>query len=325
MTLSAEAVRGVSRLRRRAPGASAAVLRGYLLGRAADALVIHALGPSDAARAIFSPSAHAWNAVSWAALALLVLAAALRITRPKPPAGAESLLGFHGPWWDTAVTLQMCPAIREGWPVAAVQIYHTPKPFTVPDAHAPAYREYVQRHYLAKRFFDDQVKVMLTDNPVAFSDSPTLVLHTQETLHSIVQYYHERVATVPAERAAFLDALAQGTVRFPNSLCLEAVVLTRDDQVRCSRRDRRRSRTIPARGRVRSRNNSPSTICEPGRSAPPSSGAAASCTRNWGSRTTPTASARRGSSRSSCKATCSTSPSAPGYASGSRRRSWTAR
>jgi hypothetical protein len=36
---------------------------------------------------------------------------------------------------------------------------------------------------------------------------------------------------MPEERAAFLDALAQGTVRFPNSLCLQAVVLTRDDQV----------------------------------------------------------------------------------------------
>jgi isopentenyldiphosphate isomerase len=221
----------IDRLRRGATSSGTAILLGYFLGRGADTLVIHALGPTDAAREIFSLSAHAWNAVSWASLAILAVAAARHITRSKPPVRAASILGFHGPQWGTAVTLQMCPIIREGWPMSAVQIHHTSKPYPMSEAHARAYRKYVEDNYMTKRFFDNQIKIMLTDNPVAFSDSPTLILRTQETRYSIVRYYNECVASVPAERTALLDALAQGDVRFPNSLCLQAVIITRDDQV----------------------------------------------------------------------------------------------
>jgi hypothetical protein len=69
-TLSADTVHHFSRRRRSAPSAGAAVMLGNLLGRTADAIVIHSFGPGDVVREIFSTSVYAWNAFSWAALAL---------------------------------------------------------------------------------------------------------------------------------------------------------------------------------------------------------------------------------------------------------------
>jgi hypothetical protein len=225
---------GVTALLREIPhaglGPGTAILVGYLLGRLTDAVFLHRSGPSDIVREVLSPATHSWNVIFWAAL-IILLGAVLRNARRKPTAGTDSLIKFQGPRVGTVVTLQMCPTIREGWPLGAVQIHHTAEPFLVPDEHASAYREYVARHFASKRFFDDRVKVALTRNPVAFSDSPTLVLQTCETHYSVVQYYHEHVATVPVQRAALLGSLVRGPVRFPNSLCLQALVLTRDDRV----------------------------------------------------------------------------------------------
>lgn len=221
------------------------ILLGYVLGRSTDALFIQGLRYGDALRQVFSPSEHAWNLASWASLALMVALLGPRVLiKPRTRAMHEGMLasllrqhsgqtvkGLAGPIWGDAVTLQTCPTIRRGWPMSAVHVHHHTSPFSLPDTYTGLYQEYLKMHYDTHRFFDDNVKVMATSNPVAFSDSPTLVLHTQETRYSVARFHHERIATIPAERARLMTALAEGFVHFPHSLCMQAIVVTQDDRV----------------------------------------------------------------------------------------------
>jgi len=120
--------------------------------------------------------------------------------------------------------------------MSEVRLYHDTKRFSLPEKYKRAHQEYFERYYQEKRFFDDGVKLMLTRNPIAFSDSPTLVLYTQETLYSQVQFYRDNVAVVTSERDALIRTVVEDSVQFPHSLCMHIVVVTNDDKVLITKR-----------------------------------------------------------------------------------------
>jgi hypothetical protein len=101
---------------------------------------------------------------------------------------------FPGLGWAEALSLQTCPNLHQGWLPKLIKIQHDTTKFTLPDKEQQPYKEYFKNNYLNKRFFDDGVKIMLSLNPISFTDSPTLLLSTKETKYSEVQYYKDNLA-----------------------------------------------------------------------------------------------------------------------------------
>jgi pyrimidine deaminase RibD-like protein/isopentenyldiphosphate isomerase len=146
---------------------------------------------------------------------------------------------YTGTGWGDALSLQDCPYVREGWPMAQVQLrLESDNPFVLPARYLPAYQDYFTRNYEEKRFMDDGKKFMLTHNPSAFSDSPSLVLTVRPTKYSHVQYYRDNVAVLHAERSALIEELVHGTLGagFPHAFCMHMVVVTSDTKLLLTRR-----------------------------------------------------------------------------------------
>ena len=157
------------------------------------------------------------------------------IERAKSPVIAP----YIGTGWGDELSLQDCPDVREGWPMAQVQLKREQvNAFELPAKYGPAYQDYFARHFEEKRFRDDGEKFMLTRNPTAFSDGPSLVLTVQPTKYSHVQYYRDNVAALWVERSTLIDDFVKGTLRagFPHSFCMHMVVVTSDTKVLLTRR-----------------------------------------------------------------------------------------
>jgi len=107
---------------------------------------------------------------------------------------------------DTAEIL-LCPFIKEGWAAAAVKFSHTEKELPFPDEYASLFDCYLRTLWKKKRFFDDGPKVMLRQIPWCTSDTPTLMLETQLTRYSHVQFFKDLIVTDAATRMKFLELL----------------------------------------------------------------------------------------------------------------------
>jgi isopentenyldiphosphate isomerase len=150
---------------------------------------------------------------------------------------APSIARFNAMSWGSALSLQTCPELHRGWSVSQVKLDHNPKRFSMPKEYVQAYQDYFKKYYKKKRFFDDTKKIMLTQNPIAFSDSPTLRLETQETLYSQTLFYLDNVAVLTSKRDELISKLLDELrVLFPHTLCLHAVVVTKDDKVLITKR-----------------------------------------------------------------------------------------
>ena len=137
--------------------------------------------------------------------------------------------------WGPDVTLQLAPDLQMGWPVEEVEILYDGATFTLPGEEKNGYTTYVQSD--PERFKQDGTKYMLLRNPTAFSDAPRLTLEVQQTKFSVVRYFQENVITIKPRRDAFLEqAIGNGNIGFPSSLCMHAVVITKDSRVLVTKR-----------------------------------------------------------------------------------------
>ncbi|MBL7208605.1 MAG: hypothetical protein ISS52_00765 [Dehalococcoidia bacterium] len=146
---------------------------------------------------------------------------------------------YPGIGWGDALCLQVCPNLREGWPMVHVELHHNDGIwYRLPKAFAGPYEDYFHEHYEEKRFYDDGEKFMLVRNPTAFSDSPTLKLYTRRCRYSEVQYYLENVSTIAGRREPLIEELIKGSlqVHFPHAVCMHTVVVTSDSKVLITRR-----------------------------------------------------------------------------------------
>jgi len=146
---------------------------------------------------------------------------------------------YLGLGWGDALSLQDCPNLREGWPVARVEIRcHTTRRFVLPSRLQDPYRSYMLPHRDDRRFKDNKDPLMLEINPVAFSDSPSLVLDVIATKWGEVQFYRDNIATVAAERNPLIEDLIRGSLRanFPHAFCMHLVVITHDRKILLTKR-----------------------------------------------------------------------------------------
>ena len=146
---------------------------------------------------------------------------------------------YVGLGWGDALSLQDCPNLREGWPVKAVGIRLDPRDrFVMVERLRAPYASYCSERQADSGFRDDRDKLMLATNPVAFSDSPTLVLDVLRTKWSEVQFYRNNIATIDAEKRLLIEDLIRGSlaVAFPSALCMHLVVITRDRKLLLTRR-----------------------------------------------------------------------------------------
>lgn len=137
--------------------------------------------------------------------------------------------------WGPDVTLQLAPDLQTGWPVDDVEILYDGTVFTLPSGENTGYTAYVRGD--PERFKQDGIKYMLARNPTAFSDAPRLTLEVWQTKFSVIRYFQENVSTIKPQREAFLEqAIGNGDIRFPSSLCMHAVVITKDNRLLVTKR-----------------------------------------------------------------------------------------
>jgi hypothetical protein len=129
--------------------------------------------------------------------------------------------------WGTSLTLQSCPELHLGWQIRTVQIEHDSTKHSISGEIGENYKDYLATEF-RHRYTDDKTRLMLIENPAAFSDSPTLRLRVRETTWSQVQFYQRRVFSNPNQRDRHIEKVFGGEIDFPNSLCLHVVVASQD-------------------------------------------------------------------------------------------------
>lgn len=236
----------------RIQGLLIALLSGFLIGRVTNELSVPYTNWWDVLNGLFSITHRPANFLTWLSLALLVVITlgsrilaklhkrrqyekifASLVQRHRAP----SIAPFNAIGWNGALSLQTCPELHRGWQASEVQLNHNTTRFSLPKEYEQLYQEYFNKYYQEKRFFDDGVKIMLIRNPVAFKDSPTLVLETQETLFSQIQFYLDNVAVLTSKRDEHIrKVFNELTVLFPHPLCMHVVVVTKDDKVLITKR-----------------------------------------------------------------------------------------
>jgi pyrimidine deaminase RibD-like protein len=138
-----------------------------------------------------------------------------------------------------ALSLQQHPNIREGWPLAKVEIrIAEAEPFPLPRQYELHYERYFERCYEERGFQDDGEKFMLIQNPVAFTDAPSLVLKVRPTRYSCVQFYRDTVAPSPTEKGELIEDLVRGSLQtgFPHSFCMHMMIVTSDNRLLLTKR-----------------------------------------------------------------------------------------
>ncbi len=146
---------------------------------------------------------------------------------------------FPGLGWKEALSLQTCPNLHQGWLPKQIKIQHDTARFTLPDGERQPYNEYFKNNYNNKRFFDDGDKIMLSHNPISFTDSPTLLLSTKETKYSEIQYYKDNLAKLEEFRMECIAKAVTDESReivFPNAFCMQLIVETKDERILITKR-----------------------------------------------------------------------------------------
>jgi len=129
--------------------------------------------------------------------------------------------------WGLGLTMQSCPDLHAGWLAGDVRIEHDTTKYELPPELESAYREYVDTVF-SKKYTEDRTRLMLIENPRAFSDARPLRLRVKETKYSQVQFYHTWIRRESNQRAQHIDEIIRGTIAYPNSLCLHLVVTPAD-------------------------------------------------------------------------------------------------
>ncbi|HNT77321.1 MAG TPA: hypothetical protein PKH77_20090 [Anaerolineae bacterium] len=227
------------------------LISGFLLGRFTNEFSPPNSSLADILNGTFSVIDRPANYLSWLSVILLIAIPLLHrylryaYRKKKYIKIFESILNKHrsriishfpGLAWDEALSLQTCPELHRGWAIDEISIQQNTTRFSLPTKYQKLYADYLEKNKDKLRFFDDGVKVMLTKTPVAFSDSPTLVLDTQETLYSQIQFYRDNVVGLSAERNTLIHSVIEGSVLFPHSLSMHAIVVASDDKILLTKR-----------------------------------------------------------------------------------------
>lgn len=136
--------------------------------------------------------------------------------------------------WGPTITLQSCPDLRNGWFIKNVEITHLTKFHTLPTDIEPSYVDYLKSEFY-KKFNDDRTRLMLTKNPVAFTDNPTLRIEVMQTKWSQIQYFKTKILDKSHEIYKYIVDIIDGPITVPNSLALLLVVATSDGYVLLTR------------------------------------------------------------------------------------------
>ena len=145
---------------------------------------------------------------------------------------------YLGIGWGDELSLQDCPKTRLGWPLSQVELRVDDRPFVFDDTHRQLYEQYFRHYRKKKRFKDDRPKFMLSQNPIAFSDSPSLSLNVRPTRYSHVQYYRDNIAPIVSQKMPLIENLVRGSLSadFPSAFCMHAIVVTSDNKILLTRR-----------------------------------------------------------------------------------------
>src|SRR3989338_5214170 len=91
-----------------------------------------------------------------------------------------------------------------------------------------AYQKYLVGEF-RQLYTQDKTRLMLIENPVAFSDMQYLRLKDQQTKWSQFQFYHKLISGDPARQKQDIELVINNRkIDFPNSLCLHLVVKIND-------------------------------------------------------------------------------------------------
>ena len=139
--------------------------------------------------------------------------------------------------WGTAVVIQGCPLLEEGWRNEQMTLHLEPHSYRLPEGERAAFA-----HWEASLPADSSLRrgtaYRLTTAPLAFTDDPDLRLSLQENRFVEVQYYRRVKAVDRRLAVAEVVSVLAGDIDFPHSFCLHAVVATSDGWVLLTRRSR---------------------------------------------------------------------------------------
>jgi len=130
--------------------------------------------------------------------------------------------------WGLGLTLQSCPDLHRGWSIENIRIQYDSTKYALPPELDKSYKYYLETRFRTKQA-DDRTRLMLIEDPRAFSDAPTLVLRIQETKWNHVRFYQESIMKDLNERTRCIEQVLKiRRINFPNSLCLHLVIVTSD-------------------------------------------------------------------------------------------------
>ena len=229
-------------------------LSGFLLSRLVNELSIPHVDFLNVLNGIFSIIDRPTNILSWISLLLLGIIPVINYVVFKlykkrqyhmifasltQKYKERSISNYNALAWGGELSLQTCPDLHRGWNMSTIQLSHDTTKFSLPDEYKQLYEKYFEKYKQEKRFFDDGIKYMVTHNPIAFSDSPTLKLQIKETKYSEIQYYCDNIALIIPKRDALISKAVNGSILFPHSLCMHAIVVTSNDKVLLTKRSRK--------------------------------------------------------------------------------------
>lgn len=219
---------------------------GYFLGRVVNEFSVPNATFLDGLDGIFAFGIRPANVLSWLTLLLLIVVPALKRYLPRyyrkrryenlfarllQQQRSSIITPFDSLGLGDSLSLQTCPELNRGWKMSEVLLFHDTTRFTLPQQYQGLYENFFRANFDNNRFFDDRPKLSLARNPIAFSDSPTLALYTQEALYSQVRFFQKNVAVIGSERDDAIRKLIDGEVTFPNSISMHMVVVTKDKKV----------------------------------------------------------------------------------------------
>lgn len=229
---------------------------GFLLGRFTNEINDQNKTILAAVKGTFDSSARNNNVLSWVALATAILLPLItqRIsqfnrTRQRTTVFSKILSKYRSPKlaahigfaWGDAISLQIAPNIYQGWRHDETIFDHRSQHFEFSDGSAEEFKAFYEKNFDRLRFKDDGVKVWLTKNPTAFTDSPSLKLETQLTRYSQCKFKEEVLTPNESWKEERVASAINGVISFPHSLCMHAIICTADDRVLITKRSRKAS------------------------------------------------------------------------------------
>lgn len=133
--------------------------------------------------------------------------------------------------WGTCITLQKSPNLQEGWSYKKIDIDFERTIYPFEKELEEKYNQFMNNN--SGKFKDDGDKLMLIINPKAFDEAKTLTLQGRLTKYSRIIFFIEKVINDIAERNEYIKTLflKKNNIEFPHSLCIHAVITTKDKKV----------------------------------------------------------------------------------------------